>query len=75
MKAKKSEKRDVKESIFYGAFLVFLALSLGFGSGCAFRGTFEGSAGPNAEIRHQEEKSSIGSGTVQEFRKRSAQTD
>ncbi len=76
MKAK-TKKSGVKESIYVGCFWAFLTLlvfSLGGLSGCAFRAVIDGAAGPNAEIRHQEEKSQISGGTVREFR-RSAQTD
>lgn len=60
-----------KSNIIVVTLLVFV---LGGLSGCAFRIVADAAAGPNAEIRHQEEKSQIGGGTVQEFRKpRSAQ--
>lgn len=76
---KKSKKSGIKESIYIGCFWAFLTLlffSLGGLSGCAFRAVIDGAGGPNAKIEHQEEKSQIGGGTVQEFRKpRSAQTD
>ena len=66
-----TKKSGVKQSIFHGALLVSLVLC--FASGCAFRATFEGGAGANAKIQHQEEKSKIGGGSVREFHKRSAQ--
>lgn len=70
--------RGIKESIFLGSFWAFLSLcivvfTLGGLTGCAFRATFEGGAGPNARVEHQEEKSTTSGGSVNEFRRRSVQ--